>query len=75
MISENHVKTLKINKLLILVEKLKLTIEGKSRQTSANKQTFDFCGKIEIERKSRQNAANKQTVDILLIYMPNHCWK
>ena len=38
MLGSNQI--LKINKLLILVEKLKL--RKKSRQTAENKQTFDF---------------------------------
>ena len=50
------VKTLKINKLLVCIEKFKL--RGKCR-----KQSFDFMGKIEIEGKTRQNAENKQTFD------------
>ena len=30
-----------------------IEFEGKTRQTAENKQTSDFCGKIEIERKTR----------------------
>ena len=39
---ENLVKTLKINKLLIRQKKLKIDMEGKSRQNTENKQTFDL---------------------------------
>ena len=41
-------------------------MEGKTRQTAENKQTFYLTGKIEIEGKSgktRQNAKNKQTFE------------
>ena len=46
----------------------KIEIEGKTRQTTENKQTFDLKGakgeKNEIEEKTRQNTVNKQTFDI-----------
>ena len=44
------VKTLKINKLLIPQEKLKL--RGKTRQNAQNKQTFDLTGKDEMLKHS-----------------------
>ena len=46
------------------MEKLKLSVEWKSRQTAENKQTFDLSRKIDIEGKSRQTVENKQTFGI-----------
>ena len=43
------VKSLKINKLLIRSEKLKL--REKTRQNTENKQTFDLNGKIKLRKK------------------------
>ena len=56
------VKTQKINKLKGKIEIE--GIEGKSRQITENKQTFDLPGKIKIGRKTRQNVENKQTSDL-----------
>ena len=42
-------------------------VEGKTRQNTENKQTFDLGRKIEIEGKTRQIAENKQTFDLTRI--------
>ena len=53
---KKHVKTLKINEVLISQQKMKLS--KKTRQNAKNKQTFDLRG------KTRQNAENKQTFEL-----------
>ena len=60
---KNLVKPLKINKLLIWRERLKL--REKSRQITESKQTLDFWEKMKLREKSRQNAWNKQTLDLI----------